>query len=253
MAFQFKKWTWHVALLSTLSSISYADKVAISFFDGTNFSKLSGHQQLAINNFMTNEYQIHSTTNHGGFWGLGFSHTFEKLLKAPYQFSLGFAGYSLNMGTVNGIEYPFVNAGTFDSLNYRFHINSAVALIEPRLAYTIYGFQPFILGGVGYAWNRFSQYTETPTNPLLSAAAIPNTFRNHTEQNLAYEFGFGVQYLLYDDKRHQFRYLIAADYRYINLGKGQLGGAAAQTSHDHMHINNMDTQSLAMSLTLSSY
>ena len=121
----------------------------------------------------------------GWYWGLGIGHSFENVWSTPYRVSLGLAGYSMNVGGVNGTEFPLINDGVFDTVDYGYRVSSAALLLESRLYYTCYDWQPFALIGIGGAWNHFSDYNETPTNPALSAAPAPQQFKSHTESDFA--------------------------------------------------------------------
>jgi hypothetical protein len=60
-------------------------------------------------------------------------------------------------------------APDFPTMDYSYRRSSKVAMLESRLMVTRTTWQPYILVGVGSAWNRLSHYSETPTDPNGSA------------------------------------------------------------------------------------
>lgn len=206
---------------------------------------------MQINDVVTNEYKTNKKTDWRGFWGVGIGHTFEKEWFSNYQFSLGIAGYGINLGQVQGVEYPFINDGQYDTLNYKFQAKSSTGMLESRLAYTQFNWQPIALIGIGKSWNRLSGYNEQPTDPFLSASPVSPGFNNQTKQAFAYELGVGLQRKFLDDTVHKIQYKGSVSYRYFNLGKGLLGSFPAQTSNDRLQIKNLYTQAILFSLDVS--
>ncbi len=244
-----KKWMFCIAAIFMISPLCYADTVNFFVSAGSTFSRLSNRTDVVINNFVLNRYQAHKSTGWQAYWGLGVGHDFDNIWDTPSTVSLALAGYQLNLGSVKGTEFPLINDGLFDTLNYKFHIDSLALMVESRWLFTCNGWQPFALIGIGAAWNHFGNYSEVPTNQALSAAPVPQEFSSDTRSDFAYEFGVGVQRVLY--KSNNLRYAAALDYRYINVGKGQLGSFPAQTASDRIHINNLDTQAITLSLNVS--
>ena len=124
-------------------------------------------------------------------------------------------------------------------------------MIEPRISYTGHTWQPFLLAGIGEAWNHLKNYQEMPTSPSLSAVPLAFGFSDKTHQSFAYELGFGVQHRLFEDKTHKMSYGASAGYRYFNLGSGQLGVFPVQASLGSLGIKNINTQSIFLQLDAS--
>jgi opacity protein-like surface antigen len=245
----FKKVIFFTVLFS-LSSFCYAEKVNVYISGGPTFSQLGNGTSVALNDFVTNNYITNKEAHWSPLWGIGIGHSFENIFSKPYTLSLGLTGYSINFGNVKGTEYPFANAGAFDTLNYKFKAQSNALLLESRLFYTGYSWQPFALVGIGSAWNRLSNYSEIPTDSSGSAVPLP-PFSSHTENAVAYELGIGVQRQFFEDVVNKVRYAVSLDYRYLNFGKGQLGSSSVQTTGDHLHIDNLYTQGVMLSLNAS--
>ncbi len=220
-------------------------------YGGPVYSKLHNDQSVAINSFVVNNYETTEKVNWQGLWGLGIGHTFNNSFNAPFVFSVGLTGYVVNLGRVEGSEYPFINDDIYDILNYQFTAKSRGVLGELRLFYTSSVWQPFVLIGFGPSWNSLNNYSETATIASLSAASIPTTFLNRTNNTLAYEMGVGIQHKVYEDEAHKICYSSSLDYRYANFGKGKLAGFPAQTTGQTLQVSSLNTQGIVFSLKAS--
>lgn len=236
--------------LFILPSVLYADKLSLFIAGGPNFTRLGNTSFVTINPLVINGYQPAKNSNWQGFWGGGVRYTVLTFLP-QMQFSLGVAGYSFDLGEVKGIEYPFINAGFFDSLTYRFNVKNSLLMLESRLTYALENWQPFFLAGMGEAWNRLKNYQEVATNPAASATPLVPGFNDNTHHSFAYELGFGVGHCLFEDKTHQIQYLGSIAYRYFNLGRGQLGLLPLQSSLSHLEIKNIATQGIVFQVDVS--
>jgi opacity protein-like surface antigen len=218
---------------------------------GPSYSRLSNNTAVQINPDVVNNYNTNVTTRTGVLAGLGAGRTFNQIYGKPLDFSLDVMGYYSNFEQIKGIEHPFANVGAFDTLNYKFSAYGYALMLEPRLIYTAYCFQPFLLAGVGSAWNTLQSYSETPSDPSGSAAAAPVPFGNHTQNSFAYEVGAGVQKALPIKNTCGIQYFVSLDYRYMNFGSAQLSNFPAMTSNDHLQISNLYTQAIALTLKAS--
>ena len=239
-----------LGLSTALLPVSQA--AALFITGGPTFSALSNVTPVALNPYLVNDYKTSIKTQWGALLGVGAGHSFAHFFHNPLTLWLGAAGYSRQFGTLKGIEYPFANDGSYDTLNYQFMAKSNALMAESRLIYTQNNdWQPFALLGMGGAWNRLSHYVEVPTQSAGSAAPIPIQFSNKTTTSLAYEVGFGVQHSFFNDETHHVRYTGSVDYRYMQFGQGQLGSIPTQTSNDRLHISGLYTQGLLFSLCAS--
>ncbi|KTC92227.1 hypothetical protein [Legionella cincinnatiensis] len=231
-------------------SLGYANQISFFVSGGPNFSILKNKSRVEINEVITNAYQTNTKTNWQGFWAVGANHTFEKSWFSFYQLSLGIAGYFFELGQVKGTEFPFINEGFFDTLNYNFHAKSSSLMVEGKAIYSKYVLKPYVLVGIGPSWNRFYTYHEKPTEPSLSAAPAVH-FNNHTKETFSYELGAGLDYLLWNDTQHQLQYHASVGYQYFNLDKGALGYSLVQTSKDRLTVKNLYTQGIVFTLAVS--
>ncbi|STX28824.1 Uncharacterised protein [Legionella beliardensis] len=229
-------------------SCLYANPLNFFVAGGATAARLKNETALAINNLVTNNYHTSRESHWQGFWGGGFNQTFSGFLN-NVSLSLGLAGYSLSLGKVQGIEYPFVNEGLFDTLNYRFQVENKLLLVESYLAYSAWNnWQPFLLAGIGKAWNHLYNYQEYPTHPA-SSAATSQLFNDNKHQDFSYELGLGLQYHLLADKSRKMNYSASLGYRYFNLGEGKLGlsNQAATT----LKVRNLYAQSIIFAIHIS--
>lgn len=236
--------------LSALSVSCYANKVDLSIMGGGTLSNSSNRSTVQINNVVTNYYKPSSNNTIGSLAGIGVGHTFENIFNRPFNFSIGLSAYYADLDKVRGTEYPFANGGNFDTLDYQFNVKSSSVMLEPRFIYSHCAWQPYLLAGVGIAWNRLDNYQEQPSNPALSAAPAP-FYKSNTRSSFAYEAGIGVQHSLFHDQKHNVDYLASLDYRYMNFGAGRLVNFPGMTSNDYLGVPNINLQALMLSLKAS--
>lgn len=237
-------------LFLLLSSHGNTNQINVFVSGGANFSKLNNSRLLEMNEVVTNAYETKRQTHSRSFWAVGVNHTFEHPSLPYNQLSLGLAGYFFQLGTVQGTEYPFINEGLFDSLDYGFHAKSTALMVEAKALYSRYALKPYALLGIGPAWNKLYAYRETPSDPALSASPdLP--FSNHSQHVFSYELGAGLQYLIKDDTQRHMQYHASAGYQYFNLDKGALGKSAVQTTSDRIRLNNLYTQGIICTLAVS--
>jgi hypothetical protein len=237
--------------LFMLSTQVHADFFSVALLGGPNFTTLRNASYVEINPVVTNLYQSTQQQQTKGIVALSIGHTFEKKWFSSYELSYRVSGYLMNLGQVSGIEYPLINQGVFDTLNYRFQTHSGALLFEPQLTYTAYGWSPFVRVGLGVAQNKLNNYHEWPSDPASSAAAVFPMFSAHTASHFAYDLGLGIQSMLVELPKDKLRLMGAVNYQYFNLGQAQLGSFPAQTSNSRLQINHVDTQALLFQLALS--
>lgn len=213
---------------------------------GVNVSRLSNNRSVAVSFPVTNDYLTDETTQTGPLVGLGFARGFDL---ESYRITVGASGYYLNLEYVSGLELPWINSGSYDTLNYHFHTSAGMLMFESRFIYTATAWQPYATVGIGPSWNRLYGYTEKPTNPSGSAAPVPIGFANNTMPSFAYQAGVGVQHQLFQRPNNRFEYLLAAEYRYIHMGRGELGPLPTQNTSDRIEVSPINTQAFILTFT----
>jgi opacity protein-like surface antigen len=241
-------------LLVLAFPVVHASNVDLFFAAGADFPRLYNRTPVMLNSIQTNDYAATRKSQTKFIGGAGFGHTFSNIGFSPLDISIGVAGYYNDFGYVKGTEYPFVNMGGFDKLNYRFDAASYTVMGEARLTYSDSIFHPYLMGGAGNAWNRLSNFRETPISASGSAVPVPATFPNKTKSEFAYEAGAGIQYILPYSNSYTAMpvyYSIDLGYRYLDLGKGELGGLPSQTSSERLTVFHMRTQAVLLALQAS--
>lgn len=234
------------------SAQSTAKPIQVSISGGINALKLKNEPLVAMTPIVSNTYQSKNHWQWKGFWGLSLGSSLD-LEQRPYQLGLALAGYFFDLDKVKGVEFPFSNDGSYDSLNYQFLSKSRSLMLELKGTYTACNWQPSLLLGLGESTNRLYHYQEVPSNPLLTAAAVSPAFSDQHHNSFAYELGASLAHALFEDPRHKINYKGALSYRYFNLGKAQLGSFPAQTSAQGLEISPLYTQGLLFSLEASFY
>lgn len=232
------------------ANVGNAKPISVFIAGGPNFTNLKNNNLVAINPTLSNAYLPRDQAQWHGFGGVGANYRFNTPKLPAYQLSLGLVCYFFQLDQVQGIEYPFINAGLFDSLNYGFHAKSTSLMLEAKAVYTSLALQPYAVVGIGPAWNKLSAYHEQASN-FASSAAPAFPFSNQSQTVFSYELGAGLQYLLKEDPKHHVRYYGSAGYQYFNLDKATLGPSAAQTTAERLKLKNLYTQGIIFTLAAS--
>ena len=207
------------ALLTSMAVMKTAGADGFNWHlqSGVAWANFTGNtQDIVMNANTTNRYSVSTPSQTDAILAAGvayqwdFSHT---------AFDLGFSAYYMG-SSVAGSNAPLVNGGDFDTLNYKATGRSLAFMLEPKWIWTTHEWQPYVLAGLGVAFNHFGDYSETPTDPSGSAVPASQVFTGATTTGLAYEGGVGVQHRL---TTMQDSPLIAIDYRFMDWGKANLG------------------------------
>ncbi len=216
----------------------FANSTNLNLILGAAFSQLSNKRYVSPVTGLINSYAADESVKTRTFYGLGAEYDFDHLSAQPITFGLGLSLYYMNPRNINGIETPGVNIllPPQDTLSYKIQTKNITVLLEPKLVYTAFDVQPYVLGGLGYAWNTLTNFSEGRV-PGSLAAPSTSPYSNHTQTKFAYEAGLGLQYALKEYKNNQ-AILLHLEYRYLNLGQSRLGSAFAQTTNQHITMNN---------------
>lgn len=204
------------------------------------WSSLSNTDSIQVIPGLNSQYVTSGTTSAEPLMGLGVSYVIPE---GNFALGLGVQGYYLYSAQARGINTP---ADT-DPLNYTANGESYALMFEPKLMYTQYNFQPYVLAGVGRARVNFSNYSESPVDPSGTAGGGTSVFSDAHNNNTAFEVGVGVQYLLGPDLNAP---IVSLDYRYINWGKGGMAPALGQLTQNAVQFGNLTTSSINLSLTI---
>lgn len=216
------------------ASSAEANGFGINVNFGAAFSKLGNKQIVTPITDIEKSYTATNSAQTKYFAGGGVEYVFNDMLQKPISFGLGLSAYYIGLSNIAGTEIPGSNIGLTDPLNYRVQAYSVDLLFEPKLAYTQYSLQPYVLTGVGCTWNTLKNFSES--TPSDSYASPGNPYANHTESNFSYELGLGLQYKFMIKRSTLFTKI---EYRYLNLNDAQLGAAAGQTTSDRFISHNI--------------
>lgn len=195
---------------------------------GWALAKLEGEAPFYISSSVENQY---TTPNiNSPFIAVGAAYQWDHLLaKAPVALNLGLTLYHFQ-STLQGTNTVGINLAppgvTFDRLAYSVDQSSTAVMLEPKLIYTAYAWQPYVTAGIGDASNQMGNYTEA-----ASSSGVPTAtpFSGNTTNNFAYSVGAGIQHkLIITDNPDQFT--IGLEYRYMNWGSLQLGPISSDNS-----------------------
>jgi opacity protein-like surface antigen len=216
----------------------FANSTDLNFILGTAFSRLSNEQYMSPVTGLINSYASNESVKTRSFYGFGAEYNFDHITAKPITFGLGLSLYYMDSRNISGIETPGVNIlpPPQDTLTYKLQTKSRTILLEPKLIYTASHLQPYILGGLGCAKNTLLNFSE---GVVPGSLAVPSTspYPNHTQTTFAYEVGLGSQYVL-EGAKHNHAIIVHIEYRYLNLGQSRLGTASAQTTNQHITVNN---------------
>lgn len=244
-----------LGLFSSVCAGSYwyhAYSTELTFTGGAAFSDLTNSNQVAVSPFITNTYNPTQETQSGIFAGASMSNVFE--LPHHFHVSVGPAAYFTDLDKVHGTEIPASNFGFMDgttpgSLNYQFVGKSVAFMLESKLVYDAYSWQPFVLAGIGDSINYLQGYSEASTDSSDTASPAPVTFGNRSLNCFAYEIGLGLSRQLFVDRKREVSYGASLGYRYLNFGNGSLGMLPGAAPGQTLRVNPLDTQAVTLSLT----
>lgn len=218
-----------------------ANTLNLSLDAGVAFSQLSNNAAVTPVDGLTKTYTATENRQSAPFAGIGAEYVLDHLTAMPFTLGLGLSAYYIDLGNISGTETPGSTMGLTDALNYSMKASSAAILFEPRFTYTAYHLQPYVLTGIGCAWNTLSHFTET--TPAGSHATPSNPYGSHTEGSFAYELGAGAQYPLMTNL------LFRLEYRYLNVGNAALGAASGQTTSERLSSKNISSNVIDVGLS----
>lgn len=234
--------------LSIYSCSLIAHTWGVNFTIGRGKLKGNPHQSIAVNNEIINTYDPSASADITPWLAVGAYSQFLNSQTHQFVADLGIDYYFFKPFHGNGIDAPFSNAGSFDTLTYHYDLSSQALLVEPTFIYTALNWQPFFILGFGVAFNRLSNFNELPTDPNGAAAAPEVNFGNNHQQSLALEAGVGIQRVLLIHEGMEIAGLL--DYRYISLGRGKFTPFPLQTGGEGFKMSSISLQTLNLGLRM---
>ncbi|MBV8801442.1 MAG: outer membrane beta-barrel protein [Gammaproteobacteria bacterium] len=164
---------------------------------------------------------------------------------------------NLNWSWQYGISYyqasPFEMQGTinqfgnpeFANLTYTYEIQSRRAFLETKVLYSILKLaHPYLNLAIGEAFNKACNYKEYPVTS--DAVPMADPFENKISHQLTYFIGLGMDF---DMNQHM---RLGVGYRYVNLGKAELGDSPLQQDTTTIENNSIHMNEYFVQLTLLS-
>lgn len=212
--------------LTALSAVTFAQgHPYVGAEAGATFAAVGKKNQTIFTGTSTDTYSTNSGTATTSLFAIQGGYEFAPMGNIP-AIALGLGIYDMP-STYNyrgqSVQTP-TNGSAASFYNYTFNINSARLMAEAQFTWAIGKFLPFVKLGVGPSWVQISNYAETPTNGT-GPVTLP-AFQSHTNSNLAYQLGLGVEYGFnfskinagFKDATGFMQDRIGLGYRYVNLG-----------------------------------
>jgi opacity protein-like surface antigen len=212
----------------------------VTFTAGADFVQAGEDQTLTLlppyQNHYTNNSSTATVADGGVFLGV------ERVLTDYLSVQLGVAGYIDEKFSSQGDVWQFASP-LFDTLSYSYNINHSRVMFSSKLLTIIPRYQaihPYVSLELGAAYNRASDYQETPLIPL----AVPMApFENHTQSSFAWALGIGVDYNLNQHIR------MGVGYQFADLGEVSLGTTPAASTTETLGISHLYTNQLRFQFT----
>ena len=156
-------------------------------------------------------------------------------------------------GQVN--ETPSGGAG-YTLYDYQFQLNSTRFMAETTFTWTVaQHWTPYAELGVGMAFNKVSNYTETVADTNSNGYVVAPPFESNTSDNFSYQAGLGLGYDFnfdqydFDKTTASFQHeRLKTGYRWVNLGSASTGTRGASYPYA-LDLGTVTTQELYVSFT----
>lgn len=186
------KQTLSLLSISLLSSISYASPSHTEVTVGGGYARANlNNLTLPVTTVETDTLHSSSSSSFMEMFGINQRFEFHSICPACTNriddVVLGVNLYNLSF-TNTGSVYQFGDS-TLNNLTYRLPINSTRLMIDGKLVLIPWHYvSPFILAGIGIAWNRLKYY-DSPT--VVGVSGI--NLASNQQLKFAFEAGLGLQ------------------------------------------------------------
>lgn len=205
---------------------------------GPDFIQQGRAQTLSLyppfENYYTNKKSTTTAVDGGLF--VGVEHAMTE--KTHLQFGVG--GYLEQRINPQGKVWLF-GSPLFDTLAYQYHVRHGRVVAEGKLLLTTpYSplFHPYVSANLGAAFNRASDYQETP----WVAGAVPTQpFRGYTSNSFTYGVGVGFDVSMSHNLRLGLGYQFA-DFGAVSLGPTPVAITSQTLSFPHLYANQIRFQ-----------
>jgi opacity protein-like surface antigen len=223
-----------------ISEQTPAYRALITLTAGPDFVQKGQAQTLTLlppyQNHYTTTNSTQSVFDGGVFVGI------EKTLNERFGLQLGVSGYWDSNITPSGDVWQFA-LPEFDNLSYNYRIEHARVMASSKLLTSLKQYpaiHPYLSGELGVAFNKASNYQETPLIENLPPMA---PFANQTQNSFSYGVGLGVDYSVTQHVR------LGVGYQFADLGKASLGASPDAATAQSLSTSHLYTNQLRFQLT----
>lgn len=186
----------------------------VTFTVGASISELGQSESFAPLDLCSYHYKRNNSYSTNVLWG-GFIGS-KVIRSSSWEFIAGLGYYQPNFLYTKGQLTQGADAESSETYDYKYRTQSQQFLAEGKLYWiTKKKIEPFLMLGVGVAYNNISNYqTNVP-----SFLEFTPEFSNHTHTTFTYALGPGIDISLSKS------YKIGVVYRFTNLGSADTGSA----------------------------
>ncbi len=223
---------------SKITTIFSQLQPVFTFSAGASVSQLGQSQSFAPLDLCRYSYKPNDSNATHMLWG-GF--VGSEVKRSPsWGLMAGLGYYQPSTFSTNGILTQGADPTSDDAYHYKYRTQSQQLLAEGKLYWIAKErIQPFLMLGVGAAFNNTSHY-QTGVPPFLE---FTPAFSNHTQTNFTYAIGPGIDISLSKSFR------IGVAYRFTDLGAANTGSAKIDAipisntlKQSHLYANQMLAQ-----------
>ena len=218
----------------------------VSLFGGAGWTKSGETTDVTLEPpITTNRYEASTAAPAAPIVGLSTGYVWRSLGRLALNLSLGLESQYTRVLSAAGTVRPlfFINPN-FDTLNFRYAVSSVPLLVVSTLQFPGERWIPYIIGGIGFAWNKTSNYYEEPSDPNNSALPMRSPFTPRGLIEFAYTVGGGLSYSL------SALASIALEYRYTNYGDAQFNPPSQEPNATRFSLGQVASNALLLRFSM---
>lgn len=205
---------------------------------GASISQLGQDESFRPLDLCSYHYKPNRSNTTNMLWG-GFVGS-EVMRSSSWRFIAGLGYYQPNYLSTKGTLTQGADSASDDTYSYKYQIQSQQLLAEGKLYWIEKDkIQPFLMVGIGGAFNKISDY-QTSVSPFLE---FTPAFSNHSQTSFTYAIGPGIDMGLSKSFR------IGVAYRFTDLGSANTGSAhidkipiSSTLKQSHVYANQILAQ-----------
>lgn len=219
------------ALSSTSSNLQSHLKPVFIFSAGASITQAGKSQSFAPLDLCRYTYTPKRANSTNMLWGGYIGSEIKRT--SSWQLITGFSYYQQNSLIRKGSLIQGADPASYDTYSYSYQIQTQQLLAEGKLYWvTQERIQPFLLIGIGAAFNKVSDF-QTSVPPFLEFTPV---FSNHSQTNFTYAMGSGIDISLSKSFRLGVAYRFT-DLGLANTGRAQIDGIPISSTLKQSHLN----------------